>query len=398
MTKFTITNDGAGTSTKWKPLDAITVDVKVKNGNVATMDTVMVQLALLDSNGVDQTDEVTFTNKDENIIELGDLSKNDDDTVTFEFKVPATLGEGDYNLVVKAFEDGNENAECIDHLSSESILTMRDVKIERETNSDDGRFIAFDEVKIQPTQVTCGDSVILKADAYNVGDEDQDRVKVMLSNTALGLSQFFEVKDLTSGDNKKLTFTFNVPQNLADGTYNLVLDAAYDYKSGSGSYDVENLETPTTVPLKIVGCQPVETHVASISAALASDVKAGSELTITTTITNLQSSAKDFVVSASGYDSWATLSSISDRLVTLNAGASKQITIKLNVNKDASGDKTFAISAQSGSTTDTRDISVNVPAASTFSFGGNSLIWIIGIINVVLIVLIVFVAIRLSRR
>ena len=122
-------------------------------------------------------------------------------------------------------------------------------------------------------------------------------------------------------------------------------------------------------------------------------------MTITTTITNLQSSAKDFVVSASGYDSWATLSSISDRLVTLNAGASKQITIKLNVNKDASGDKTFTISAQSGSTTDTRDVSVNVPAQSSlFSFGGNSLIWIIGIINVVLIVLIVFVAIRLSRR
>jgi uncharacterized membrane protein len=181
------------------------------------------------------------------------------------------------------------------------------------------------------------------------------------------------------------------------------LSSSYDYRSGSYRQESDKSED---FALKVIGCGNVPasgSRTASITARLDSDAKPGQEMTVRATITNLASQYSSFVISATDYESWAELSSISDRIVGLNPGESKEITLKFNVNREASGTQTFAIEAKNGNNVESRDVEVNLGAASAGGLGGinlgnNGLIWVIGAINVILIILIIIVAVRISRR
>ena len=157
------------------------------------------------------------------------------------------------------------------------------------------------------------------------------------------------------------------------------------------------------VPLEVIGCVPSSTsgRLSSINAALDSDAKAGEELVVRATITNLDSKANTFTISAAGFEDLAELDSISPRQLTLNAGESKDVSITLLVDADASGDNSFTIESQSGDKIDSRELSDSLAESqSSLSnlFKGNSLIWVVAIINVILIILIIIVAVRISRR
>jgi len=282
---------------------------------------------------------------------------------------------------------------------------FEEIDVERE--NDEGNFIAFEDSAITPSQLTCGEKAVLTTNVYNIGDEDQDQVKVTLFDSDLGVNTFFEIRnDLDQGDKEEVTFNFAIPQNLKDGIYYMSLWAEYDYNRGSYR---EKSEEETKVPVTISGCSAATTQPsgkpASITAVLGSDAAAGKELVVDATITNLKSKSTSFVVSGLEYEDWATLSDISERIITLDAGESKEITFRFDVNNDVSGEQSFVVEARTGDNEAvTREVAVNIAGRTGgitgfASFGeGNSLIWIIGIINVVLIVLIIIVAVRISRR
>ena len=156
--------------------------------------------------------------------------------------------------------------------------------------------------------------------------------------------------------------------------------------------------------LKVFGCtiQPVQTaRIASISASLESEAKAGKEMIVKATITNIANATTAYIVGAKGYDSWASLTSISERVITLNAGESKDVTFKLDVSKDASGENSFNIEATSNGKSETREVVVEIDkstASLSSLFKNNALAWIIGLVNLILIILIIVVAVRLSKR
>ena len=404
LSNINIDNTGKGTDDEWDLLDEITVEVEVENTNKNDdVNDVFIELGLFDSSGNDMVDDLDFSNTDEESIDLGDLRDDDQDTVTFSFKVPADFDEGNYKLAVKAYSDDlGEEFECTDTASDLSDKTFEKISIIREDDS--GKFIAFDDIQISPADVTCGDTVSIKMDAVNIGDEDQDQVRVNLDNTELGLHLAREIRNnLDQGDKEAVEFVFTVPQT-EDKSYSLAITSDYDYRRGEYG---ESSDESETIMLNVAGCSlspGTGTKIAAISATLESDAKEGSELVVKSTITNLQSTTADFIVDASGFESWASLSSISSRIVSLDAGESKDVTITLKVNDDVSGQNSFVIKAQSGSQVESRTVSVNVASGSAggfsgFSLGGdNTLIWVIGIVNVILIILIIVVAVRLSRR
>ena len=175
----------------------------------------------------------------------------------------------------------------------------------------------------------------------------------------------------------------------------------FDYKSSSASYRKESeiFEAEITV----VDGASSSSALSGIAASLESDATAGADLEITTTITNLGSAQAVFIVDALDYGSWATLDSISDRTITLNAGESKDIIITLKVKDDISGEQTFKIQSQSGDKIDSKQIAVEISEGSWLSslgdyFGNNSTLWIIGAVNVALVILILILALRVFRR
>ena len=388
----------------WKPLDEITIEVEVENDGDDEIQDIVVEMGLFDSNGRDVADDLDFSNEDEEKIDLGDLDDGDDEMVTFTFVVPADLEErGDYKLAIKVYsEDDGEELQCSDRASDFSDDSFQDIEIESE--DDEGKFIAFENIELQPSEAVCGDTVNLNVDVFNLGEDEQDQVKVTLFNSKLGLNLEREIRvDLDEGDSEQVEFEFLVPETATDGSYTLELSSEYDYRSGNYR---ESSDEDTGIIFKVIGCTPNgngnEDDEITINAVLESDAMAGEELVVRATITNTGDAA-DFVVTASGFEAWATLDSISERLVNIGKGQSKDITMTFNVDADAEGENSFVVEVRSGSKLETREISVNIDEAESsggfsFDFENNALIWVIGIINVVLIVLIIVVATRISRK
>ncbi len=412
ITTINIDNiEGSGDDNQWNLLDVLEVEVKVENNGDANVREVIVALGLFDSIGKNKISSLEFENSDEDKINLGTINDGSNKRTTFRFKVPADIADGSYKLAVKAYSDKDgENKECTDISSELSDGTFESIDIQREDNT--GKFIAFDNIVLTPSEAICGDSVSLSADVYNIGDEDQDQVKVILYNKEMNVNQEFEIRNnLDQGDNQKINFDFLVPQSglTNNKAYQLRLSSQYDYSSGSYK---ESSDEDAIIPLKIISCGtsgtgPTGNAKAIITAQLNSEAKAGKELIVRSTITNTMSQQGTFVLGVSGYQSWAALTDTTDRILQIAPGQSKDITFTFDVNADAAGEQSFTIESISGDKTDRKDVSVEItgtqttisqPGFSLSSLGENTYLWIIGAVNVILIILIIVVAVRVSRR
>ena len=402
ISRIDINSDGSD-DLEWRPLDQIEIKVKVENNGDDDVREVNVEIGLYDSEGRNKIGDVDFESADEERSDIGTLNDGDKETVTFTFMIPADLNEGDYKLVVKAYSDKvGESKECTDTSSDIDNDFYQPIDVIKE--SDSGKFIAFDSIVVFPERATCGDSVTLTTEVWNIGDEDQDQVKANLKNTELGLDQSFEIKsDLDQGDNQQISFTFQIPQNARDKTYVLGLSSDYDYRNNNYR---EHSDDQKEVSLQVIGCAvaptPGTTKLASIDASLDSDAIAGKEMDITIEVTNLDSKSNTFSISLIGLD-WAVVESISPRTLTLDAGETGEVSLRLTIDEATSKENSFTIQAKSANKTDTREISVDVQEAkSSFSlsqlFQGNAVMWAIIIINVVLVILIIVVAVRIARK
>lgn len=374
----------------WNPLDELSIEVKVKNPTNKDVHDVIVELGLFDSSGNNLADDLDFSSKGDEQYDLGTVNDDSTETATFVFTVPVDFDDGSYTLVAKAYEDGSEDSICGEDLTGESI------DVERE--DDDGLRIIVDDINL-PLEATCGESISGTFNLVNVGDNDEDQVKVQLTGSDLGLSQDIIVKNLDEQDSKKLSFNFNVPQSVSDGVYLVKFRTFYDYDDNHDEYDQESDETFAT-SVKVLGCASSGNGGLSIDASLQDDnVKAGGKAVVLATLTNLGNSQESYTISASDYDSWASLSGISPQAIVLAPGASKTVKITLDVDSTASGSESFSLEALSASgSLESQEIELNIQGAQSLSLGGNSTLWIVGIINVILIILIIIIAVRLGRR
>jgi len=392
--------------TDWRLLDEITFEVEIKNSGSQEVDDVVAEIGLFDSEGNNVVGDLTFSGDNDESADLGAIDSRDRGTATFTFQVPADMNLGDYKLAIKAYSDyeGEDNM-CVDtarDFGSNSFY--RPIKISSET--DDGKQIAFDNIRLTPTtEATCGDTITLTFDVVNIGDKDQDQVKVTLANAELNIAQSLEIKNnLNKGDKEtNQKFTFTVPQGLQNKEYKLELSAEYGYSKSRGEYS-DSLDNPYEISLNVIGCNAqTEASLAQIDVApLSNEAVAGQDIAVTSIIKNIGTQSNIYVVGATGFESWATLKSASDRIITLAPGESKQVDMTFTINSDASGSKTFSIQTIANGKTDSKTISVQIASGNSsfsgFSLGGSTLLWIVGIVNVILLVLIIIIAIRISRR
>ena len=393
----------------WRLLDEITFEADIKNSGNQDVEDVVVVLGLFDSDGNDLSDDLDFFNKDNERVELGDVAEGDTETATFTFKVPADIKLGNYKIAIKAYgEEEKEENLCVDTASDfGSSNFFMPVKIGGE--SDDGKQIAFSNIRFTPTSdAECGDKMFLILDVVNIGDTDQDQVKITLMNPQLGVEQYIEIKNnLNKGDTEKnIKFSFDVPLGIENKIYDMELGAEYGYKKSRGVYE-DTLDSKVNVPLKVIGCgvQPVNVPLAEINVLpLDKEAKAGEEIVVTSTIKNVGNKNNTYIVGAKGHEPWATLKSATERILTLTPGETKEVKMTFTVSQSAKGEQTFTIETISGGRTDSRPVKVLLAengAKSPFSginLEGSTLLWVIGIVNVILLILIIILAIRLSRR
>ena len=397
-------NNGNGDEEEWELLDEIEVEMEIKNNNNDDEVDAVAVLGLFDSNGNDVSDELIFlgdSKRDEEEIEIT-IDDDDEETVRWEFKVPADFDAGDYKLAVKVYdEDSGQSRDCADTSGDLDEDFYQLIKIEQ--TDDEGRFVVVDEIELD-SQVTCGQSISGQFTVFNIGEDDEERVKITIFNKELGISMVKEItSDLDKGEDETLDFSLTIPAIAKSGNYVLQFLTEYDYDDGV--YDQEADEA-TDYAIEVLGCtgnigNPSGglTNIA-IDAELASDAKAGEELVVVATITNTGDEDADFSISARGFSEWAELIDISPQTLSVDAGESEEVTLTLRVNDEASGMQSFDLQVSEDGRVQIQEIEVDLETSNIKGIfnSESSLIWIIGAVNLILIILIIVVAVRVSRR
>ncbi len=398
-TKIKITNledKSSDTEWEWKPLDEIEIGVEIEN-ILDDDEDFIVQLALYD------TEDEDFVELEGDDVLEQEVSIDEDDSVdvTFEFQLPVDVEDsnGRYVLYVKAYLDGDEDTYC----NSYEAEDVPDSETESIEINKEEHEIFLGEISSSDS-VRPGDTVTLSARAFNIGNSDEDKVKVELTNTKLGLDLESSSFDLDTGDSNTVDFSFVVPYNAESGIYSLRLISYYNYKKSSDSYSRQS--DPVDVKLNVIGGSSNATSATSagITASLESEAKAGEDMTVEVTIKNLGSVTSTFIIDVTDYEDWATLNSISSRLVTLSPGESEDVEVSLKLDDNATGEQTFRVESRLGSKIESKEVAVTISDSSSFfstiadSLASKPILWVIGVINLVLIILIIYFIVKIFRR
>lgn len=395
-------NNEDGDDTDWMPLNKVSVEVEVENNGNDDIKDVQVSMVLMDGSGKTFTNKLDFDDSDKDKKEISRISDGDTENVKFSFTVPGDFDEGSYRLSVKAFSKKiSEDLLCVDSSSDLDNTIYQSIDVTRE--DDEGKFIAFDNIRMSPSEATCGDSVTMTLDVYNVGTDDQERVKVKLYNKDLKIDTFQELKnDFDAGDKETISLNFLIPQNIKDGTYSLDLSSEYDFDKGNYR---ESSDDSTKTLFKVFGCSAgiqvnEQSKALSISASLESEAIAGKKMIVKSTVKNNGQTPLIGVVNVKGNEDWADLESVSERVLNLAPGQSKEITLTFNVKESASGKNTFNLEVNAGEgNVSSQEVEVTLAQSrNLLDFSGNGIIWVIGIINVILIVIIIVVAVKIAQR
>jgi hypothetical protein len=237
----------------------------------------------------------------------------------------------------------------------------------------------------------------MQIDVTNIGDTKQDETYLTIYNKELGIDKTIEIGDIKAFDTETVSFEFTVPKNIKEKYYSLEFEVYDD--SDDIFTNAEDDTAVSTLLINVAGsCQISDP---AISAKLDSEARAGRELIVKTTITNTEDKQVSFVVSASGFNSWATLKDVSEGTFVLGAGQSKDVDLVFDVNKGIEGSQSFVIEVLSNNEFSLKQsVAVEIESSRFNLFDlirTNWLVVILGAFIVVLIIAIIIVTVRARR-
>ncbi len=394
----------------WYPLDEVKIQFNVENKGDWDVEDIEIEACLWD----EERGKCIFDEDDMDIDDdKFDLDEGDDKDVTLTLKVDADElkeGNNDYTFYIKAVGK-IDDSHAPDEVDGQETGDSDSQPIEIIT---DDKFVIIDDIEFQPNSVSCGETVELTAKAWNVGDEDldDDEVYVWIYNKELGIDEVVEFDSgIDAMDYKKISFSFETPKDVEEGTYKIKLIAYDDEDLDDSDIFKTNEEEDEasyfkTIEIKEGSCV-VEPQV-SVFPSLESEVKAGGDLIVKATITNTGDELSLYKLNIANHDEWATLVNIEPSTIILDAGDSQDVLITFNINKDVSGDKLFNIEVLSDDElVITQPVSVTVEEQPGFNLPGitgnlisenNWYLWGIGALNVILILIIIIVALRVAKK
>jgi len=323
---------------KFQPGDDITIEANVKNTYTDDLDVVMeAQLFDITDNVYIESAEAEKT-----------ITEGHDDTISATIKVPIDVEQNhNFAIVVKAYEDGNENAQCKDDMIA--------IDIEKEAHK-----VILESKSITPSPVECDGtfSAILKFG--NAGRNDEEKVKVRVYNTNLGIDAE-KIFALDEGDSYTVTFNnLKIPKDAEEKEYTLNIDFFYKYDSDSEEYAISGSDE-LTIPVKGNCLQKI--YSVLLDAQQVSSSKLNTETSIKVTLTNTGNQRTTYSISATGYDAWAKLDSIEPNAIALDPGAVGYAYIKITPSE--TGSHTLTIKVDYETKTETKELNIDVLATST---------------------------------
>ena len=377
MVSLTVSDDTLDNKNdwEWKPLDNIELKAQLRNEDSKKDYDYDMNLYLYDGNDEITSDVVDDTSNFELTSWSVDHSSRETDYM--KFQVNGDVSEGNYDLfAVVQREDGQCFVKKLDH----------SVSINKES-----RQVVAKEVNA-PTTIKAGETVSFDVKIANIGNDDEDKVKVVAYNSELGVDMFKEVDNLNAGDTATVTFLVNVPATANQGTYKIDFSTEYNYNDNSETYKTTSDSTDDlTYAVTVMGV----TSAPTIGAKLISDAKVGKDLLINVSLTNNADTTATYDLLVEGA-SWAESTSFADSSVVVKAGETKNVVLTL-LPKEA-GAQDFTIKAVYGDEIKKQTVSVNVASSGvSFLSGIGTLGYLIGAVVILAILILIVAVVKLAR-
>ncbi len=384
---------GFGDDYEWFPLDEIEIEIDIENNGPEDIDDIVVEWGLYNL----ETGEWVIDDEENDF----NLKDGDEKTLFIRFKlddVDEFENNGNYEFFVWATGEDDEfdgNDTCVSTTASKD---KEDIKM-----ADESDFVVLDNIEY-PETAQCGANVQITAEVWNIGEDEQDDVFVLIENSELGISEQVFIGDIDEFDDSgtPLSFNFQIPLDAEEKLYTISL-TVYDEDNDVYENDFDD-KSRFIVHIRVAGNCAVSEPV-SVSANLESGGKAGGELVILVTTTNIGENTADYRINIIEYLDWASSVNANPETFTLDAGESKESILIFDVLSDVSGEKSFDIEVYSGNKlVATQPVSVTVEASGISHLTGglisedNWYLWGIGLFNVILILVIIFVAVRIARK
>jgi hypothetical protein len=389
MDRLDFTNNGMGDDNEWYLTDEIEVEVRIENThNDDKIKDIVVSWGLYD-----EENDKWIIDKEEDEFNLND---GDKETVTFKFTLDPqdfddSYSEGDFVFYIKAYskEDG-EDVQCIS-------MIEEDVSIMKEDD-----LVVVDDIDFTSNTLPCGEELSGDFNVWNLGEDNQnEELFIMITNEELGISERVNVGELDSLDDVGRSFSIMVPEDAKEKGYPLKF-TIYDEDGGLFVNDVDGDDKDAVFykTFNVEGeCSDSrdKVQITAINDASTPDAVAGGKYIIKATLINMDDETATYTVSVFGNSAWSSLDSIDPQVVTLEAGESKEVSIALEIDEDASGDKELTIKASSSNNEVEQKVALSIESdeAEFDAFSGhvrkNWFIYVIVLVNIILIIAIILV-------
>jgi len=207
----------------WTPGDDIEITVSLENKEYSQR-TFITELIALDENN----NEISIAENSANLKEEKELDEDETEYFEFGFKLKSNIPEGEYTLYAKTYDEENDNI-CTSlkayDKSNSKIIEIN--KAERKVIIKDieGPVIAetFSQVEYEATII-------------NLGGETEGKALAIAYNYQLGLLQKIEIKDLESGEERKINFSFTIPENASLSQHAILFSTEFEYNEKQDYY------------------------------------------------------------------------------------------------------------------------------------------------------------------
>jgi uncharacterized membrane protein len=394
ISDFDVRNNGEGSDDEWQYLDEMEITVEVENrGNDDIEDvevTVLILDAKMEDNGNDVTNDFDFDK--ETIKSIGRLRDDDQEEITFIIdELSSDIEEGTYYMYIMAYEDNNEGEQCNSEIDSGDFYFSFEIK---SVDYEDSVLAKGSELEDQMDTYCGQNNLEITVPVYNLGGSEEERVLVNIYSSSLGIDKYAVIEDLDNGDKEVVNFFIDIPEGLTSERYNLEILTSFDWDDDMDEDDelAYDEQTTETIRLNILGCAAPEP---SVEASLESKTEVGKNLIVKATITN-NADLNDFIITATGFEDWAKLVSVTPSTLEIASGNSQEVIITLSPTE--SGVQTFEITTTADGETYGQGVSVNV-AERQYLFGMDIISFCFAIAIVALVILILLVLIvKVARR
>lgn len=190
-------NDGG--SADIEPDTDVDIDVEVENlfTNVDIED-IEIEVTILD---IDDNDDIEESSDE------FDLDGGDEETKTISVKIPEDLDEDSYDIEIEASGTDQNGAEHIAKLKGKLNTEKEDHKLTLDSD-------------LSVSDVSCARNPTLRLTVKNLGEDDEDDVRITVENSALGIDEVVRSIDIDENDDYRTSVTLNL-EKAKEGTYNL---------------------------------------------------------------------------------------------------------------------------------------------------------------------------------